>query len=150
MHNYSLRVFFEHTDAGGVVYHANYLNFCEQARTEWLRSFGISQQNLKDKFNLGFVVIHADCKWQLPAMLDDLLTVQSQIEKITPVRIIFHQQIFKENKENKENDSEKILLFTTKIEIACVEFQTENKNKNKNVIAKKIPPELVEKFKNNI
>ena len=63
-HNYSLRVFFEHTDAGGVVYHANYLNFCEQARTEWLRSFGISQQKLKEELKLGFVVIHADCQWR--------------------------------------------------------------------------------------
>lgn len=131
-HNYSLRVFFEHTDAGGVVYHANYLNFCEQARTEWLRSFGISQQKLKEELKLGFVVIHADCQWRVAAKLDDLLIVQTQIEKITPVRIIFKQQIFREN----------ILLFETLVEVACVEFAENNK-----IIPKKIPRDLVEKIK---
>ncbi len=134
-HNYSLRVFFEHTDAGGVVYHANYLNFCEQARTEWLRSFGISQQKLKEELKLGFVVIHADCQWRVAAKLDDLLIVQTQIEKITPVRIIFKQQIF------RENSQKNILLFETLLEVACVEFAESNK-----IIPKKIPRDLVEKF----
>lgn len=134
-HNYSLRVFFEHTDAGGVVYHANYLNFCEQARTEWLRSLGISQQNLRENLKLGFVVIHANCKWLSAAKLDDLLTVQTQVEKITPVRITFEQQIFREN--NQKN----ILLFQASVEVACVEFADNNK-----IIPKKIPRDLVEKF----
>ena len=70
-----VRVYYEDTDAGGVVYYANYLNFCERARTEWLRTLGVSQQALIDEQGLGFVVRSVQADYLAPARLDDSLIV---------------------------------------------------------------------------
>ena len=74
-----VRVYYEDTDAGGVVYYANYLKFCERARTEWLRALGVSQQALIDEQGLAFVVrsVHAD--YLASARLDDALTIATRV-----------------------------------------------------------------------
>jgi acyl-CoA thioester hydrolase len=71
----TVRVYYEDTDAGGVVYYANYLRFLERARTDWLRSAGISQQNLAREQNLQFVVRSLKLDFLAPAMLDDELVI---------------------------------------------------------------------------
>lgn len=70
-----VRVYYEDTDAGGVVYHARYLHFLERARTEWLRSIGVDQSRLKQERNLLFVVAKVSISFRRPACFDDALTV---------------------------------------------------------------------------
>ena len=74
----SLRVYWEDTDAGGVVFYANYLKFFERARTEWLRSLGVAQQQLADATGSIFVVADTQVRYLAPARLDDLLQVTVQ------------------------------------------------------------------------
>jgi acyl-CoA thioester hydrolase len=71
----SIRVYWEDTDAGGVVYYANYLKFFERARTEWLRTLGFAQQRLRDEHGLIFVVADSTLRFRRPARLDDALDV---------------------------------------------------------------------------
>lgn len=78
---FDLRVYYENTDAGGVVYHAQYLHFFERARTEFLRQLGFSQQQLLEQ-NLAFVVKRLEIDYNVAARLDDLLTVETQIVKL--------------------------------------------------------------------
>src|SRR5437660_1298183 len=73
LHRYSLRVYYEDTDAGGVVYHANYLRYAERARTEALRDAGIAHAELVERFHLMFMVHRAEIDYVRPAMLDGLL-----------------------------------------------------------------------------
>jgi acyl-CoA thioester hydrolase len=79
MFQHPIRVYWEDTDAGGIVFYANYLKFMERARTEWLRSLGIGQQALKDETGGMFVVTDTTLKYLQPARLDDLLLVSCKI-----------------------------------------------------------------------
>ena len=91
-----VRVYYEDTDAGGVVYHSNYIQFMERARTEFLRSFGYSQQVMHTQQRL-FVVADCSVKFRRPARLDDLLQVTAELESIGRVRLVFRQRIFRDN-----------------------------------------------------
>ncbi len=73
--SFPVRVYYEDTDRGGVVYYANYLRFFERARTEWLRSLGIDQERLAHDAGVGFVVVRAETDFRIGARLDDLLEV---------------------------------------------------------------------------
>jgi acyl-CoA thioester hydrolase len=73
--SFPVRVYYEDTDRGGVVYYANYLRFFERARTEWLRSLGVDQERLAQDEGVGFVVVRAETDFRLGARLDDLLEV---------------------------------------------------------------------------
>lgn len=90
-----IRVYYEDTDAGGVVYHANYLNYYERARTEWLRAKGFEQDELRDEEKLIFAVRRVSIDYDLPARFNDELEVISNIEEIKTTRMYFQQQIFK-------------------------------------------------------
>ena len=74
-YRHTLRVYWEDTDAGGVVFYANYLKFFERARTEWLRSLGVGQQDLRERTGAIFVVTDTALQYRQPARLDDLLEV---------------------------------------------------------------------------
>ena len=87
------RVYYEDTDAGGVVYHSQYLNFLERARTEWLRHLGFDHNNLRDEFKLVFVVHSMQIQFKKPAKLDDLLTISSELIKIGLSSFEFFQKI---------------------------------------------------------
>lgn len=76
---YPIRVYYEDTDAGGVVYHANYLRFAERARTEFLRAAGIGQREMRDADGFGFVVRRCTVDFRAPAFLDDALDVVTRI-----------------------------------------------------------------------
>jgi acyl-CoA thioester hydrolase len=76
-----VRVYYEDTDAGGIVYYANYLKFAERARTEWVRSLGISQDMLWREQGVGFVVRHVGVDYKKPARLDDLLRVEVRLKE---------------------------------------------------------------------
>lgn len=77
---FPVRVYWEDTDAGGIVFYANYLKFFERARTEWLRSLGVSQQSLREQSGGMFVVTDTTVRYLKPAVLDDLLSVSARIE----------------------------------------------------------------------
>ena len=96
--NWSIRVYYEDTDSGGVVYHSNYLNFMERARTEWLRQLGFEQTYLKDTLNIIFVVHSMQIAFKKPAKFNDMLTITCELHKVGHSsfeflqKIIFNQQ----------------------------------------------------------
>ncbi len=94
------RVYYADTDAGGVVYHSKYLDFCEKARTELLREKGIIQTKLKLDLGITFVVKFLKIDYKKPAKLDDLLTIKTQIVENSGLIIKMNQNIFNENEEN--------------------------------------------------
>ena len=93
MFHFPIRVYWEDTDAGGIVFYANYLKFMERARTEWLRSLGISQQTLKAETGGMFVVTDTQLKYLLPARLDDVLLVSAKITEKGRASIKISQEI---------------------------------------------------------
>jgi acyl-CoA thioester hydrolase len=76
-----IRIYWEDTDAGGIVFYANYLKFFERARTEWLRHLGLGQQHLRETTGGMFVVTHTSLRYLLPARLDDVIQVSAQLEE---------------------------------------------------------------------
>ncbi|WP_371189066.1 tol-pal system-associated acyl-CoA thioesterase [Thalassotalea maritima] len=90
--HYQLRVFYEDTDAGGIVYYANYLKFAERARTEWLRHLGINQSYFLEQ-NLAFVVRKVEMDNKASAKLDDLLTIKTTISQLKKASLVFEQTI---------------------------------------------------------
>ncbi|OPX54677.1 acyl-CoA thioester hydrolase [Oceanospirillum multiglobuliferum] len=108
-----VRVYYEDTDAGGVVFYANYLKFYERARTEALRSLGFQQEQLRTEAKLLFVVSSINVSYKRPAKLDDELTVLVRIEKIARTYLVFQQQIFCDDK----------LLSEAEVKVAAVSEQ---------------------------
>lgn len=93
--DFPIRVYYEDTDAGGVVYHANYLNFFERARTEFLRQHHFSQQELFSQ-SLAFVVKKIEIDYKFPARLDDLLNVETTLSELKKATFVFNQRLWKE------------------------------------------------------
>lgn len=93
MFHFPVRVYYEDTDAGGVTYYANYLKFCERARTEWFRSLGFSQDALARESGVYFVVRRVEMDYLQSARLDDQLDVSVAIEKAGRVSLEFMQEI---------------------------------------------------------
>ena len=87
-----LRVYWEDTDAGGIVFYANYLKFFERARTEWLRNLGIEQQRLKDKTGGMFVVVETAVRYLRPARLDDELLVTARLVEMGRASMTIEQE----------------------------------------------------------
>jgi len=94
-HNKNIRVYYEDTDAGGIVYHANYLNFAERARTEFLRDIGFENSMLRDNEGIIFVARHLDIDYLKTAKLDDYLQMQTTISKLKNSSFIMHQCTFR-------------------------------------------------------
>ena len=108
-----VRIYFEDTDSGGVVYHSNYLKFMERARTEWLRSIGIDQRHLKQDHQIMFVVHRIDIQFKLPARFNDELIVKSELKDIGSSKIEFRQMIYR-------NDE---MLIDASVDIACIDSE---------------------------
>jgi acyl-CoA thioester hydrolase len=89
--SFSVRIYYEDTDAGGVVYYANYLRFFERARTEWLRELGFEQAKLWQTLGIGFVVKHCAVDYLAPARLDDMLTIETCVESHSATRLTMKQ-----------------------------------------------------------
>lgn len=112
--SWPIRVYYEDTDAGGIVYYANYLKFFERCRTEWLRALGIEQARLVAEHRLQFVVTSLSCDYRRPARLDDRLVVLARLERSGGASLTFAQRI--------ERDGE--LLASGRVKVACVDAQT--------------------------
>ena len=106
-----IRVYYEDTDSGGVVYHSNYLNFMERARTEWLRNLGINQYNLKLTDNMIFIVANLDIKYKKSALLDDELQINTKLANIKACSLLLQQEIYRDTE----------LLTVCSIKVACVD-----------------------------
>jgi acyl-CoA thioester hydrolase len=91
--SHPVRVYWEDTDAGGIVFYANYLKFMERARTEWLRSLGIEQQRLREETGGIFVVSETRLKYHRPARLDDQLLVTAQLQEAGSASLIISQRV---------------------------------------------------------
>ena len=89
----AIRVYWEDTDAGGIVFYANYLKFMERARTEWLRSLGIAQGKLREETGGIFVVSETQLKYHRPARLDDELLVTAELSQIGSASLIISQRV---------------------------------------------------------
>lgn len=112
---FQYRVYYEHTDGGGVVYHSRYLNFFERARTDWLRERGIIQSELQNVHNIVYAVTSADIKYKKPARMDDTLTVSSQLIKIRRASMEIYQEMYNQHD---------VLLATIVIKAACIKADT--------------------------
>jgi len=114
VHEHTFRVYWEDTDAGGVVFYANYLKFFERARTEWLRALGFGQQRLKDEEGLMFVVAHTAVDYLRPARLDDEVRVTVVVQEAGRVSMTIAQQAWAHD----------TLLAQGTIRIGCVDAGT--------------------------
>ncbi len=107
-----IRVYYEDTDAGGIVFYANYLKFFERARTEWrLRACGIDQQRLSESDGIVFVVRRTAVEYASPARLDDMIRVVSRIDRLGRASVDFHQEAWRDG----------VLLASGDIRIASVD-----------------------------
>jgi acyl-CoA thioester hydrolase len=110
------RVYWEDTDAGGVVYHARYLHFFERARSDWLRGLGFPQQKLKEQAHRVFAVTRMDTRFLAPARLEDELAVSVHVERLRAVSVMFRQTA------HRVIDGE--LLATAEVHAACLNSDT--------------------------
>jgi len=94
-HELSVRVYYEDTDVGGVVYYANYLRFAERARTEMLRAAGFHHAQNFTETGIGFVVAKAHIEYRVPAHIDDLLTVRTEVERIGGASLDLRQDVYR-------------------------------------------------------
>jgi len=95
-HSFPVRVYYEDTDSGGVVYYANYLKFMERARTEWLRAAGFEQDEIEANHGILFAVSEANVRYLRSARFNDLLRIDSRIVELSGVRVTFAQQVRRE------------------------------------------------------
>lgn len=92
-----IRIYYEDTDAGGVVYHSNYLNFMERCRCDWLHSLGFNIANIQENDGIIFVVREATLKYDVPARLFDHLTVTVKPLQVGKVKLLLEQKIYNQN-----------------------------------------------------
>jgi acyl-CoA thioester hydrolase len=92
---HAVRIYWEDTDAGGIVFYANYLKFFERARTEWLRALGIGQHALREETGGMFVVSETAVKYHRPAQLDDLLRVTARLSEGGRASLVIAQQAWR-------------------------------------------------------
>ena len=119
---FPIRVYWEDTDAGGIVFYANYLKFFERARTEWLRSAGVGQQQLRELTGGMFVVSDAQLRYHRPARLDDELIVTAQLQETGRASLTIGQQALL--KPEQMTDSRPVLLCEGTIRIGWVDAAT--------------------------
>ena len=111
--SFPVRVYYEDTDAGGIVYYANYLKFAERARTEYIRSLGIRQQDaLEQEDSFGFAVKHCEIDYKIPAVLDDALIVTCEVLSVKGASAEILQNITRDDK----------VIASLKVKVAYLSF----------------------------
>ena len=112
--SWPVRVYWEDTDAGGVVYHAGYLRFMERARSEWMRALGVDQMAFKQATGLAFMVRDMQIDFLKPALLDDELSVTVEVKERRAASILFTQMVTK---------TDGSCLIRASVRVACVDIQ---------------------------
>ncbi|MEX0958036.1 MAG: tol-pal system-associated acyl-CoA thioesterase [Burkholderiales bacterium] len=105
-----IRVYYQDTDAAGVVFHATYLNFLERARVEWLRARGFELREMADRYGVFFIVRTLEIAYVRPAQLDDLVHATARVQKMGRVQVTFAQTVLREAEE----------LVRAQVNLACV------------------------------
>lgn len=113
---FPVTVYYEDTDATGVVYHANYLKYFERARTEWLRSLGFDQEQLRLEDNIAFTIAGLEIRFVLPARLDNHLIVQVELQKFGRASMVVHQKM------TLKDDPERIIALA-QVKVGCIDAQ---------------------------
>jgi len=117
-----IRVYYEDTDAGGVVYHSNYINFFERARTEWLRQLGYELDWLAENEKLLFVVRSISCDYLRPALFNDELFVSAEIKALGKTSIVFKQKVMRARKKtDKASDDACVILAQGEVTVVSVD-----------------------------
>ncbi|MFW8637046.1 tol-pal system-associated acyl-CoA thioesterase [Cribrihabitans pelagius] len=109
IHEFPIRVYYEDTDMGGIVYHANYLRFIERARSDWVRGIGADQNAMRDA-GLVYAVHRIEADYLAPARFDEELTVTTEIAQVTPARMLLDQEVRRAGQP----------LFRAKVTIVCM------------------------------
>lgn len=109
-HRFALRVYYEDTDFGGIVYHANYLKFIERARSEWVRSLGIDQRRMKEETGAVFAVRWMESDFLKPAVFDDELEVTTGIDRVEGASLFLRQTVL------RGGDA----LFSARVRLVCI------------------------------
>ena len=122
--SFSIRVYWEDTDAGSIVYYANYLKFFERARSEWLRQLGVEQGALLLSEGCMFVVSEIQTKFHLPARIDDLLAVTVRVKKLGHASIHLHQTAYIKTDGDTKTKSNFQLVCEGSVRLACVQQTT--------------------------
>lgn len=123
-----VRVYWEDTDAGGIVYHASYVRFMERGRGEWLRERGIDQAQMRTTERLQFAVVDMQVEWRRAALFDDLLTVKTRLAEARGASFIFEQRIFRGEE----------LVTDARVRAAVLDSQT--------LKPRRLPPALTQRF----
>ena len=113
-HRFPIRVYYEDTDLGQIVYYANYLKFIERGRSEWLRAAGVDQQRLLEDSHLAFVVRRVEADYLSPARFDDQLEVVTTLEQASGPRVTVLQAVERDGK----------VLFQARVTVICVDLRT--------------------------
>lgn len=113
-YEFPVRVYWEDTDAGGVVYYASYLKFLERARTEWLRALGVDQVRMMRDERLQFVVVEANVRYHRPARFDDELLVTVTLDSLRGASVVMGQEI-------RRGGAAGELLVTATVRAACLD-----------------------------
>lgn len=111
-----VRVYYDDTDATGVMYHANYLRYFERARTDWLRQYDYGQEELRLKHNVAFTIVSIDVRYRVAARLDDELDVSAKLTRLRRASFIFEQDM-------KRPDNGAVLATAT-ARAACISADT--------------------------
>ena len=109
-HKFTIRVYYEDTDMGGIVYHANYLKYIERARSDWVKTLGIDQNSMREDDGLIFAVRRVEAEYLAPALYDDELEVETTTQSVTGARLVMDQVV------RRGAD----LLFSAQITIVCI------------------------------
>jgi len=139
-----IRIYYEDTDAGGVVYHSNYINFFERARTEWLRQLGFELDELAEKEQLIFVVRALTCDYLLPARFNDELFISAEIIELGKTSILFKQKIMRLPKHGETIKDNQVCILLAEGTVTVVSVDS------KKFRAKRLPPIIIESIKSVI
>jgi acyl-CoA thioester hydrolase len=119
-----VRIYWEDTDAGGIVYYANYLKFMERARSEWLRSIGVEQGLLQQEQGLMFVVVDAETHFHKPARYGELLQVSCDVDESRRASLTFRQNIVRGAGDGTRGDLVNCdLMVSARVRVACLDAQ---------------------------
>ena len=122
--SFAMRVYWEDTDAGGIVFYANYLKFMERGRTEWLRSLGVEQRKLREETGGQFVVSETQLKYHRPSRLDDELLVTADLQQLGTASLIIGQRVLSKTEQERTGASAPVLLCEGTIRIGWVDAAT--------------------------
>ncbi|MFU1477708.1 tol-pal system-associated acyl-CoA thioesterase [Roseovarius sp. C7] len=109
-HRFPVRVYYEDTDMGGIVYHANYLKFIERARSDWVRAMGVDQVSMKQDDGVAFAVRRVEAEYLMAAKFDDQLDVVTRCLSVSGARLVMEQQVLRGED----------LIFSAIVTIVCI------------------------------